>query len=65
MKEKKQKLYMAPVVKVVEFRVEVGTDGSFETRSIDPQTTSGVDGDAPGEGEQYNRVTFDGWGSNE
>ena len=56
---------MAPVVKAVEFRVEVGTDGSFETRSIDPQTTSGVDGDAPGDGEQYNRVTFDGWGSNE
>lgn len=63
MKEKKQKLYMAPVIKTVEFIVEVGTDGSFETRSQEEQAFGG-DGDVPGDAEQYQRISFDGWGNN-
>lgn len=62
MKEKKQKLYMAPVIKTVEFIVEVGTDGSFETRSQETQTF-GDDGNVPGDAEQYQRISFDGWGN--
>lgn len=63
MKEKKQKLYMAPVIKTVEFIVEVGTDGSFETRSQEEQTFETTNGDVPGEAEQYQRISFDGWGN--
>ena len=60
----KLKNYTAPTVKTVAFQVEHGFAGSpnVETRSIDPQT-GGDDGNVPGDGEQYSRVTFDGWGS--
>ena len=54
---------MAPVIKTVEFIVEVGTDGSFETRSQEEQTFETTNGDVPGEAEQYQRISFDSWGN--
>lgn len=61
--EMKTRDYTAPTVKVVDFTVEHGFAGSLETRSINPQTLGGR-GDVAGDGEQYSRITFEGWGNN-
>ena len=58
-----QKKYEVPTVKVVNFMIEHGYAGSFETESQETQTRTDQDGEQPGEIEGYNRVTFDGWGN--
>ena len=65
MKETKMKMYVAPAVKVVSFMIEHGYDATLTTESINPQTRLDQTGGQAGETEGYNRVTFEGWGSNE
>jgi len=53
-----KKIYSAPRVKVVEFLVENGFEGTLTVKS--PQINDG--GNVDGQIETFGRTTFEGWG---